>query len=120
MITFKQQFTFQAEAVKAFAIYLGWKEKLTRRIEVVDDDTTVPVTTHFEAEEYDNPQTFAEFVDEKAREHSLLFTRQYAEHLKTEILQAQINTLKEESESTLYAEIVAPVEQALISEIIEE
>ena len=83
-ITFKQEFTYPEELVKGFATFLGWQEKLTRQIEVTDDDTTTPITTHIENEEYDNPQSFVDFVDEKAREHTLLFTKSWAESLKAD------------------------------------
>jgi hypothetical protein len=119
-ITFKQQFTFEKNAVKGFALHLGWQEKLTRQIEVVDDDTTTPPTIHLENEEYDNPQTFSEFVDEKAREHTLLFTKSWAQTLKDSYLSQQVNEFKATIEPSLNAQIIQPVEDALVSEIIEE
>lgn len=118
MITFKQQFTFNEDAVKGFATHLGWQEKLTRQITVIDDNTTIPVTTHNEAEEYDNPQTFTEYVDMKAREHTLLFTKSWAQKLKTDTLNAQVDEFKANIEPTLYTQIIQPVEDALTSEIV--
>lgn len=116
-ITFSQHFTFPEESVKGFAIYLGWKEKLTRQIEIIDDETTTPATGHFENEEYDNPQSFTEFVEEKAREHTLLFTKSWAEKLKQEYLNTQVDNFKGTIEPTLYEQIIKPVEDALVSEI---
>lgn len=117
-ITFKQQFTFNESAVKGFAIHLGWKEKLTRQVEVVDDETTDPVTKHFESEEYDNPQTFVEFVEEKAKDHTLSFTKSWAQKLKQDYLNAQVEEFKAGVEPTLDEQIIKPVEDALTSEII--
>ena len=108
-ITFKQQFTFNEEAVKGFATFLGWQEKLTKQIEIIDDETTTPVTSHFENEEYDNPQTFIQFVEEKAREHTLLFTKSWAEKLKQDYLNAQVNEFKAQVEPTLNEQIIKPV-----------
>lgn len=116
-ITFKQEFTFNKDAVKGFALHLGWKEKLTRQIRVVDDDTTDPVITHFEDEEYDNPQTFVQFIEEKAREHTLSFTKSWAQKLKQDYLNAQVEEFKAGLEPTLDEQIIKPVEDALTSEI---
>jgi hypothetical protein len=110
-ITFKQQFTFNEEAVKGFAIHLGWKEKILVPVEENNP--------YSQMEEIDNPQTFIDYVDEKAREHTLLFTKSWANKLKDEYLNAQIQTLKDDVEPTLYLQIVKPVEDALTSEIIE-
>ena len=118
MITFKQQFTYPEELVIGFALFLGWKEKLTRQIEIVDDSTTDPVTTHFETEEYDNPQSFTEYVDMKAREHTLLFTKSWAEKLKQDYLNVQVDEFKAKVEPSLNAQIIKPVEDALITEIV--
>ena len=118
MITFKQQFTYPEELVKGFAIYLGWKEKLTRQVEIIDDDTTTPITIHLEMEEYDNPQSFIDYVDVKAREHTLLFTKSWANKLKTDALNAQVDEFKANIEPTLYTQIIQPVEDALTSEIV--
>jgi len=120
MVTFTQTFTLPESSVKGFAEYIGWQEKLTRQKIVVDDDTTTPETTHFEIEEYDNPQTFAEFVDEKAKAHSLSFTKSWAETLKQQEIDRQVQELKDTIEPTLQAQIVQPVEDALTSEIISE
>lgn len=117
-ITFKQQFTFNENSVKGFAIHLGWSEKLTRQIEVVDDETTDPVTKHFENEEYDNPQTFVEFVEEKAREHTLSFTKSWAQKLKQDYLSVQVEEFKATIEPSLDEQIIKPVEDALTSETI--
>lgn len=84
---------------------------------MVDDETTDPITTHFENEEYDNPQTFSQFVDEKAKAHSLAFTKSWAETLKQQEIDRQVNELKETIEPTLHNQIVQPVEDALVSEI---
>lgn len=119
-ITFKQQFTFNEEAVMGFAIHLGWQDKVTRQIEVVDDATTTPVTTHFATEEYNNPQTFTEYVEEKAREHTLLFTKSWGERIKKQYLNAQVDEFRSTIEPSLNAQILKPIEDALISEIIVE
>jgi len=116
MITFKQQFTFNENAVKGFATFLGWQEKLTRQIIVQDDE----VTTHFEDEEYDNPESFTEYVERKAVEHSLEFTKSWANKLKQDEIERQVSELKESIEMPLHTAIVQPVEDALISEIIYE
>lgn len=117
-ITFKQQFTFNEEAVMGFALYLGWQEKLTRVIEVVDDETTTPVTTHFANEEYNNPQTFTEYVDEKAREHTLKFTKSWGETMKENMIHAQTMQFRASLEPSLDEQILKPIEDALISEIV--
>jgi len=114
-ITFKQQFTFEEEAVRGFAIHLGWKETLTRGVDIVNEDL---IMTRFEIEEYPNPQSFTDYVDEKAREHTLLFTKSWAEELKNNYLNAQVEALKTTVEPTLYTQIVKPVENALTSEIV--
>ena len=116
-ITFKQEFTFNEDAVKGFALHLGWKEKLTRQIRVVDDDTTDLVTTHFEYEEYDNPQTFVQFIEEKAREHTLLFTKSWAQKIKQDYLNVQVDEFKATIEPSLDEQIIKPVDDALTSEI---
>ena len=90
MITFKQQFTFNEEAVKGFAIYLGWEED-------------------------ENTESFIDFVNNKAREHSLKFTKAWAEKLKQDYIN---QTVKENIEPQLYQQIVKPVEDALINEVI--
>lgn len=112
-ITFKQQFTFNEESVKGFAIHLGWQETLTRQTEVMIDD--VPTLQN---EDYPNPQTFAEYVDEKAREHTLKFTKSWAEQLKNSYLNAQVQEFKTTVEPSLNDQIIKPVEDALISEIL--
>lgn len=117
-IIFKQQFTYPEELVKGFAIFLGWKEKLTKQVEIVDDNTTTPITVHFKEEEYNNPQTFLQYVDEKAREHTLLFTKSWAENLKQEQLESEVSLFKATLEPSLNAQIIKPVEDALISEIV--
>lgn len=121
MVTFTQTFTFPESSVKGFAEYLGWQEKLSRQITVVDEETDgVLIASHFETEEYDNPQTFAEFVDERAKAHSLSFTKSWAETLKQQEIDMQVNELRDSIEPTLQAQIVQPVEDALTSEIISE
>lgn len=115
-ITFTQTFTFPEQSVKGFAIYLGWQEKLTQKVETWTDELWWPI---FTTEEYDNPQTFAEFVDEKAKAHSLSFTKSWAEMLKQQEIDRQVNELKETIEPGLHDQIVQPVEDALMSEIIE-
>jgi hypothetical protein len=118
MITFKQQFTFDEDSVKGFAKHLGWQEKLTRQIEVVDDETVDPVTTHFETEEYDNPETFIDFVDKKAREHTLRFTKQWAENLVYIEIENQKQSVENTIKTQLENDIIKPVEDALSSEVI--
>jgi hypothetical protein len=118
MITFKQQFTFNEEAVKGFALHLGWTEKVTEQEIVVDDDTTDPVTTHTEQVEVDNPVTFIEFVKEKAREHSLQFTKGWANTLVESEITKQKSELEETLRPQLEQAIVKPVEDALEDEVI--
>lgn len=121
MITFKQQFTFEETSVKNFAIHLGWKETLTRQITVVDetDEEGNATSSHFETEEYANPETFTEFVDKKAKEHSMGFIKSWAEKLKSDYMDAQIKELRDTAEPQLDLEIIKPVEDALTSEVIE-
>jgi hypothetical protein len=119
-ITFKQQFTYPEESVKGFALFLGWQERLSREIEVVDDDTTTPITTHKSLEEYDNPQTFSSFVEHAAKEHSLKFIRSWAENIAQSELHNQIIAITNVTGAELHNQIVTPVEDALVSEVITE
>lgn len=116
-ITFTHKFTFPEDKVKNFAIFLGWQEKLTRQIEVVDDDTTTPPTVHMEDEEYDNPETFSEYVDKLAKEHTLIFIKQWADKLKQDYVETQVAELKAQIEPVADDEIVKPVENALITSV---
>lgn len=121
MITFKQEITVSEELVKGLAKELGWQETLTRQIEVVDDDTTDPVTTHFETEEYDNPETFIQFIDKRAKEHTSNFFKPYGEKIVKEELEKtgvlnQVETTKAQIEES----VLKPVLESLTSEVIEE
>ena len=120
MITFKQQFTFPDESVKGFAEYLGWREQLSRQIEVTDVEATEEnaALTHFENEEYDNPVGFAEYVEHKAIEHTLMFTKSWAVQLKNDIINAQVEEMKAIVEPQLHTSIIKGVEDALTSEIV--
>jgi hypothetical protein len=117
MITFKQQFTFPEESVKNFALYLGWQEKVTI-YNTVETESEFGINTTQVPEEIDNPQGFAEYVDEKAKAHSLAFTKSYAEHLKQEEINRQVEELRASIEPTLEAQMITPVIEALQSEII--
>jgi len=120
MITFKQEFTFPEEAIQGFALFLGWQEKLTRQVEIVDQEETETQgrLTHFDNEEYDNPESFTELVARRAVEHSSTFTKSWAEKLKQDAINSQLEELRATIEPTLYAQIVQPVEEALTSEIL--
>lgn len=120
MITFKQEFTFPDEAIQGFALFLGWQEKLTRQVEIVDQEETELLgrLTHSENEEYDNPETSTEFVSRRAVEHSSVFTKSWAERLKQDAINSQIEALRATIEPMLYTQIVRPVEDALTSEIV--
>ena len=113
-ITFTHTFTFPKDKVKNFAIFLGWQEKLTRQIEVLDDNNVV---INFEDEEYDNPETFSEYVDKLAKEHTLTFTKQWANKLKEDYINAQVAELKAQIEPVADEEIVKPVENALTTTV---
>ena len=117
MITFKQQFTFTEESVKNFAIFLGWQEKLTRQVE--KEDTAVePPAIYTETEEYDNPETFTDYVDRLAKEHSAKFTNAYAVSLKEQEINRQVEELKATIEPAIDEQIIKPVEDALTSEVV--
>jgi hypothetical protein len=118
-ITFKQQFTFEEEAVKGFALFLGWKEKLFNQIEVTDQEATDTQAklTHFEQEEVDNTETYIDYVSRRAKENSLAFTKQWAEKLKQDYISTQLSDLQTKIEPTLQAQIIKPVEDALITEV---
>ena len=122
MITFKQQFTFADSSIKAFAVFLGWQEKLTRQIEITDQEETETQgkLTHFENEEYDNPISFVDYVKEKAREHSLKFMTSWAEKLKADMLEVELNKVRVIAEPQLDEQIVKVVTDALIDEVIIE
>lgn len=112
-VTFKQQFTFPTESVKNFAIFLGWEEKLKRSVPKLDEEGKD--MGDFIIEEYDNPETFVEFVEQRAKEHTLQFTKRWAEKLKSDIIAQQV---AQKIEPTLNEQIVKPVEDALISEVV--
>lgn len=120
-ITFKQQFTFPAESVKGFALFLGWTESLKRTITVVDesDGEGNPIASHFEEEEYPNPETYSGFVAKKAREHSLNFTKQWAQKLKEDAKEEQLSQLRDSLEPQLHEQIIKPVEDSLVDEFVE-
>jgi hypothetical protein len=129
-LTFKQELTVTEELAKGFAIYLGWKEKLTRQITVVDDDTTDPVTTHFADEEYDNPETFIQFVDRKGKENTLNFYKPYsdlvvAQELEKTGIPQQIQHVEQEAQTVLENAkteienaVVKPIMDSLTSEVV--
>lgn len=108
-ITITQSFTFPEESVKWFAIYLGWREKITQQ----------KVSTNWEVEniEIDNPQTFASFVEEKAKEHTQKFVLQYANRLKQERLAEEAEKAKNAISPILDEEIINPIKEALVSSI---
>lgn len=116
-ITFKQEFTFPEESVKGFALFLGWIEKFTRSIAIVDENGVD--TGNFEIEEYDNPETYIQYVERLSIEHTQKFTKAWAEKLKEDYLNTQVESFKEQTEPALYEQIIKPVEDALISEVIE-
>ena len=120
MITFKQEITVSEELVKGLAKELGWQEKLTRQNTVVDDDTTYPVTTHFEDEEYDNPETFIQFVDRKGKEHSVNFFKPYGEKIvREELAKTGVLEQVEATKAQLEEAVLKPVLESLTSEVIE-
>ena len=119
MITFKQQFSYEEEAVKGFAVFLGWKEKLVRRVlkEVTSNLEGVESTiSTYENEEYDNPETYVQYVERKSKEHSELFTLAWAKSLVKE----QVRLHGELQRETIEAQILLPVKEALIVETIME
>jgi hypothetical protein len=107
-ITFKQQFTFNEEAVMGFAIFLGWRDMIETQSEYKDGEMARTIMI-------ENPESFTDFVDRKAREHSLEFTKSWAEKLKQDYIN---KTVAENIEPQLHEQIVKPVEDALISEVI--
>jgi hypothetical protein len=116
MITFKQQITVPEELVQGLAIELGWTPTLTRQVEVIDDDTTTPPTTHFETEEYENPQSAEDFVDEKAKEHTTQFFLPFGEKLVAQAIaeaEAQVEQAKEQARE----QIIKPILEALTTTI---
>ena len=119
MITFKQQITVSEELVTGLALFLGYQPTLTREITVVDDDTTDPVTTHIETEEYPNPETAEQFVDIKAKEHTSNFFKPFGEKLvQDELVKLGLDEQKKQAQTQLEEAIIAPVVTGLTSEVI--
>lgn len=115
MITFKQQITVTEELVTGLSIFLGYKPTLTKENEVVDDDSTDPVTTHIETEEYPNPETAEEYVDKLAKAHTANFFKPFGDKLvQDELVKLGINEQKAQIENA----IIKPVEEALVTQII--
>jgi hypothetical protein len=117
MITFKQQITVPKELVQGLALDLGWTPKLTRQVEIVDDDTTEPITVHSEDEEYPNPVSAEEYIDQKAKEHTQNFFLPFGEKLVEQAVasaQAQVEHAKEMAQE----QIIEPILQALTTEIV--
>jgi len=115
-IKFKQEFTFERESVKNFAKFLGWQETITEQQEVLLEGHEFP---QIENVEVPNPQTFIQFVEQLAREHTLQFTKAWAENLKQQELRRQTSELIAEIEPVLTEQIIKPVEDSLVSETVE-
>lgn len=121
MITFKQQITVPEELVEGLAVFLGYKPTLTRINEIVDDDTTDPVTVHHEEEEYPNPETAIEYIDKLAKENTAKFFKPFGEKLvQDELTKLGIDEQKKQAEAQLEQAIVMPVMDALITEIVKD
>ena len=108
------------------ALDLGWTEKLTRQITVVDDAKTDPVTIHFENEEYANPESYTDFVDRESTEYFKKFFAAFAQKLMDSKLMelgfdAEIQAAEErkaQAKEQALLEIVAPIEGTIVSEVV--
>jgi hypothetical protein len=114
MITFKQQISVPEELVEAMAIEFGYKPLLTRQIEQIDyaeiDGEQIEQSRYFVTEEYENPQTSAEFIDNVAKQHTINLFKPFGNKL----VEQAVAEAKEQAE----AQIVEPIVNALSTEII--
>lgn len=104
-ITNNSTFTYDREAVKAFAIDKGWKEKITPEGEIY-------------AEEIDNPETLEMFIQKDFDNYLKAYVTPMAIKIKNNELNRLVEEYRTEIEPTLHEQIVKPVEDALISEIV--
>jgi hypothetical protein len=108
MITFKQELTVSEELVQGLAYELGW----TDSIQVQE------VGTPFETSQ-ENPESYTEFVQRKAREHMIEFFLPFGEKLVTqEIINQGIEEQMKQAKAQIEAQIVAPIIEGLITEVV--
>lgn len=119
MITFKQQITVSEELAHGLALDLKYQPTLTRQIEIVDDAEATPPLTHFEIEEYENPESAVQYVERLAKEHTAKFFLPFGEKLVAQAIadaQAQVEQAREQAK----AQIIDPIVDALVTEVITE
>lgn len=119
MITFKQQITVPEELVTELAVFLGYEPTLIKQITVVDDDTTDPVTTHFEEEKYPNPESAEQYVDRFAKEHTANFFKPFGDKLvQDELVKLGLDKQKKQAQTEIELQLIAPVMKGLTTEVI--
>lgn len=113
MITFKQQITVSEELVNALAIDLGYKPMLTRQIQTEEFIDPAPT------EEYPNPQSAEEFIDNLSKQHTINFFKPFGDKLVAQEI-AKLGFAEQEAQARtqLEAQIITPVVESLTTEVV--
>lgn len=103
MITITHSFSFNDEAIKGFAIFLWWQEKIQQ---FANEDCIWYI-------EVDNPESYIDYVKRLSMQHSEAFTTGYASHIVEEMVATEADRIR----PALEEQIIEPVKQALQVEV---
>lgn len=113
MITFKQQITVQEELVEGLATFLGYQSTIIKEFEKEDGSKDI--------ENVFNPETPIEFIDRLAKEHTASFFKPFGEKLvQDELIKTGIDEQKKQVQEQIEAQIVTPIIEGLISDVVIE
>lgn len=104
------------ELEKARAVFLGWEERLTRQVKISPEAVIkggLAAAPYFSTEEYDNPETYQEFVKRKWQEHQDYFDDAFIKHLEEKKFEEKTEGIRESARAEIEA-VILPTNEELI------